>query len=88
MPQVVKATIVRIGNSRGIRIPKPLLEQLGADNEVELEIRNGQLIVKPGRQPRANWEEAFKKFLASPGKEALDADPFVANQFDEEEWEW
>ena len=88
MVHTVKVPVVRIGNSRGIRIPKPLLEQLGVENEVELEVRRGQMVIRPAKHPRAGWEEAIKKAQASPEKDTLDADPFLANRFDVEEWEW
>ena len=51
----MKARIVRIGNSKGIRIPKPLLDQTGLQGEVEIQAKNGSLIIRPTRKPRAGW---------------------------------
>jgi antitoxin MazE len=55
----VKTRIVKTGNSQGIRIPKPVLEQLGFVEEVELEIQPDQLIVRLPHTPRQNWEQKF-----------------------------
>lgn len=42
-------TIISIGNSRGIRIPKLLLEESGLDNEVELEVKKGEIRIIPAK---------------------------------------
>jgi antitoxin (DNA-binding transcriptional repressor) of toxin-antitoxin stability system/antitoxin component of MazEF toxin-antitoxin module len=57
----MKARIVRIGNSQGIRIPKPLLEQTGLADEVELEVEGDCLVVRAAGRPRA-----FPSTLALP----------------------
>lgn len=54
----MKARIVAIGNSRGVRIPKPLLEQAGLAGEVELHVENGRVVIAPVRRPRAGWAAA------------------------------
>jgi len=51
----MRARVGRIGNSRGLRIPKPLLEQTGLSGEVEIEAEGNQLIVRPARPPRTGW---------------------------------
>ncbi|MCB0193268.1 MAG: AbrB/MazE/SpoVT family DNA-binding domain-containing protein [Anaerolineae bacterium] len=56
----VKTRIIQIGNSQGIRIPKPILEQLGFTDEVELEVLPDQLVIRSVHQPRQQWAEAFK----------------------------
>ncbi len=56
----MKTELVRIGNSRGIRIPKPLIEQCGLGNNVELRVENDSLVISPERRPRQGWEEAFR----------------------------
>ena len=77
---------MRIGNSRGIRIPKPLLEQVGLKDTVELRAEEGRLIIRPGRALREGWEEAF---AANPDRDD-DLAEFgeITNQFDREEWKW
>ena len=49
----MKTRIVRIGNSRGIRIPKPLLDQTGLQGEVEISAADGALIIRAGPASRA-----------------------------------
>jgi antitoxin MazE len=84
----MKTRIVRIGNSQGIRIPKPLIEQTGLKGDVEIEARNGTLLIKPAAKARAGWADAFKE-MAKRGDDALilDADTALTS-FDEDEWEW
>ena len=82
----MKAKLVRIGNSRGIRLPKPLIEQAGLSDEVELEARNGTIVISPANGARDGWEEAAR-VLHERGDDQI-ADPEVATRFDDEEWEW
>jgi antitoxin MazE len=83
----VQTRIVRIGNSQGIRIPKPLLEAAGLQGAVELTSRRGELLIRPARR-RAGWAEAFQK-MAQRGDDTLPADiPRTPSDWDEEEWEW
>lgn len=55
----MKVAIVPIGNSRGVRLPKAVLDQLGFGAEAELEIEGGRVVIKPLRAPRRGWSEAF-----------------------------
>ena len=57
----MKANIVRIGNSQGIRIPKPLLEAAGLQNEVDLTTRPGVLMIRPARRVREGWADSFQE---------------------------
>jgi antitoxin MazE len=82
----MKARIVRIGNSQGIRIPKPLLEQSGLRDEVELEVQDGQITIRPAGSPREGWEAAFQRMAEAGDDELLG--PEVMHEWDEEEWEW
>jgi antitoxin MazE len=82
----MKASIVRIGNSRGVRIPKALLEQCGLKNEVELEVKDGALVLRNPSKPRQGWEAAFAAAVGQGKDVPLDA--HVATAFDESEWEW
>jgi antitoxin MazE len=81
----VKARLVRIGNSRGLRLAKPLIEQLGFEDEVDLSAEDGALVIRPSRQVRAGWAEAAAR-LANAG-EAKIGDG-AATRFDTDEWEW
>lgn len=83
----MKTKLVRIGNSRGIRIPKPLIEQCGFGDEVELRVENEYLIISPERQPRDGWEEQFR--VAGPAAEHEHLlGTAGANEFDHKEWRW
>jgi antitoxin MazE len=81
----MKTDLVRIGNSRGVRIPKPIIEQCGFRDTVELSIENNRLVISPHRRPREGWEEAFRKIAGVQKDELLLPGP---NDFDNEEWEW
>ena len=83
----MKTSIVTIGNSQGIRIPKILLEQSKLSGEVELEVKGESIVILPARKPRQNWDEEFQKALAEDGEEELLGGD-VPNRFDEEEWQW
>ena len=84
----MKAAIVKIGNSRGIRIPKPVFEQCGFTNEVELEVENHRLVVRSSSRPRARWEESFS-LMAKKGDDVLQSEyETMPNGWDETEWEW
>lgn len=84
----MKARIVRIGNSRGIRIPKPLLEQAGLQGEVEIHIENNALVIRPLKKPRQGWAAAFQEMARRGEDELLDADAPSMTTWDEDEWEW
>ena len=66
----MKARIVRIGNSQGIRIPKPLLDQTGLSGEVEISAQDDTLIIRPARRPREGWAASFRE-MARRGDDAL-----------------
>ena len=83
----MRVRIVKIGNSQGIRIPKPLLEQTGITGEVELEVVNHQITIRPAAHPREGWDEAFKA-MAEAGDDKLLMGDNLSHSWDEEEWEW
>lgn len=83
--------VVRIGNSRGIRIPKALLDQCGAPEKVELEAKRGMLVIRPvpaKRNPREGWEEACRKMAKRGDDRLLDAGHLPATDWDKTEWKW
>ena len=81
-----RTRIVRIGNSRGIRIPKTLLDEAELPEEVELHAEPGRLVVQAAHHPRSGWAEAAKR-MRSRGDDQLLDEP-TTTQFDREEWEW
>ena len=88
MQTTVKTRIVRIGNSQGIRIPKPIIEQLGFSEEVELEIFPDQLIIRSAHAPRYGWDEQFKAMAEAGDDQLLDDEIPSLTEWDEVEWEW
>jgi antitoxin MazE len=81
-----KTRIVRIGNSRGIRIPRTLLEEADLPDEVELHAQPGRLVVQAARRPRSGWAAAAKRMRARRDDVLLDES--TATKFDREEWRW
>lgn len=86
MSNVVKSHLVRIGNSRGVRIPKLWLEQLHLDEEVEMAVQADHLVIRSARRPREGWEEQFRA-MRETGDDRL-IEGFPTSTWDEEEWEW
>lgn len=82
----MKARIIRIGNSQGVRLPKLLLEQAGLPSEVELHAEAGRIIIEGVKVPRAGWAAAAAS-AHTRGDDAL-LDPPAPTRFDTEEWEW
>lgn len=83
---VAKTRIVKIGNSRGIRVPKLLLDQADLPDEVELRAEPGRLVVSAAERPRAGWA-AKARSMHQRGDDAL-LDVVSATRFDETEWRW
>ena len=85
----MKAQLIKIGNSRGIRLPKAVIEQVGLGEDVELEVGEDEIVIRPAkRKPREGWAESFKA-MAEAGDDVLPDWPQASlTKFDEEEWEW
>jgi antitoxin MazE len=84
----IKTGLIRIGNSRGIRLPKPLIDEHGFSDVVELHSRSdGVLIKQAKRQPREGWEEMAKAMAVAGDDELLIPDTIV-NEWDRTEWTW
>ena len=79
----MRARLVQIGNSRGLRLAKPLLAEAGLTDEVEIRAQAGALIITAVQSPRAGWAEAAAKY--GPSKLI---DPPSNTKFDDAEWAW
>lgn len=79
----VKTRLIRIGNSRGVRLAKPLLEQAGLEDEVEIRVEPGAVVITAVAAPRAGWAEAAARL----GPSRL-VDAPSPTRFDETEWTW
>ena len=84
----MKTAIVRIGNSRGIRIPKPLLEQCQLRDTVEIEVRDGGLLIRGVAEPRSGWDDAFRRMHAQGDDALVGEGDSPATRWDLTEWEW
>jgi antitoxin MazE len=82
----IRTRIVKIGNSRGIRIPKVLIDQLGLETEVEISVQRDQLVIRPTSRPRHDWEEQFRTMAERGDDQLLDAP--TPTQWDRDEWQW
>jgi len=84
----IATRLTPIGNSQGVRIPKPLLQQSGLGPEVELVVDGDRIVIRPARRPREAWDEAFRA-MASRGDDApLAGELLGPTEWDREEWEW
>ncbi len=82
----MKTHLVRIGNSRGVRLPKPLIAQAGLIDEVELRVKGGAIVIERAASPRAGWAEAAKVMRQRSDDTLIDSP--APTHFDEKEWEW
>ena len=80
---IMELTITRIGNSRGIRIPKAILKQCGFTDTAQVVIKNSQLILSPSKV-RVGWNEQFAKLNTADSEVITD----MNNEWDEDEWQW
>lgn len=81
----MRTRLVSMGNSRGVRLPKPLIEQLGLGVEVDLRVEDGAIVIAPIRAPRAGWADAAALVSSS---DTPPLDRAVPTSFDETEWRW
>jgi antitoxin MazE len=84
----MRTRIVKIGNSQGIRIPKPLIEETGLQGEVDLRVEDHSLVISRVREVREGWDQAFQG-MAERGDDALlDPEAPSLTGWDEAGWEW
>jgi antitoxin MazE len=84
----VKIRIVKIGNSRGIRIPKILLDQAKLGDEIEMEVNGNKLIIRSLQNPRQDWDERFVEMARLGDNKLLDSEDVSPGSWDKDEWEW
>jgi len=82
----MKTRLVRIGNSRGVRLPKAIIAQAGLTEEVELGVRDGAIVIARATSARLGWADAARQ-MRQRGEDRL-LDPPVPTLFDEKEWKW
>ncbi len=84
----MKTNIVRIGNSKGIRLSKTILEQCQLRDEVELEVEGDRLVIRPVSEPRKGWDRAFAQMAENRDDVLLDHDTDTTTEWDRTEWRW
>ncbi len=82
----MKARLVRIGNSRGIRLPKPMIEEAKLNDEVDIHVREGAIVITSSLNLRSGWAESAKQLHNL--KEDVLLDDRTTTKFDETEWKW
>ncbi len=81
----MQTDVVKIGNSKGIRIPAIILKECQIADKVEMEVHDGKIIIVPISNPRKNWSEQFKEMRKKGADKLLIDDTLDANL---EDWEW
>ena len=84
----MKVNVIAIGNSKGIRIPKAFIKECGFGDQVELNVRAGELVVAPAHRAREGWGAAFEKMAAAGDDGPLLPEDLAHHQWDDAEWEW
>ena len=84
----MRVRVVKIGNSRGIRIPKPILEQTGIMEDVELKVEKNRIIIRAISNPRVDWDFAFKTMAEKDDDVLIHGTENILHSWDEEDWQW
>jgi antitoxin MazE len=82
----MKTRLVRIGNSRGVRLPKTIIAQAGLTDEVELGVQDGAVVIARVTSVRSGWADAARQ-IRQRGEDRL-LGSHAPTRFDEEEWQW
>lgn len=83
----MKVNLIRIGNSKGVRIPSSVIKECGFGEQIEMRVEQGIIVLSPLRRGREGWDAAFKKMAATGDDAALIPDA-LETDFDNEEWTW
>ena len=86
--EAMKTNLIQIGNSKGIRIPKSLIEQYQLSGVIELIPSKSGLLITSSSKSRSGWEDLFKNSEARQKDSDSSAWQSVSNKFDNEEWSW
>ncbi len=78
----MKASIIKIGNSKGLRLSKYIIERYNIKDTVELILEKGRIILKPVEEPRKGWDDAFRKMHSNQDDTLLIDDVFEDESFD------
>ena len=85
----MRTKLVRIGNSRGVRLPKPILAASGISDEVDLKVEDGCIVLtRPKRHPREGWAEDARRMVANGDDEDWSDRDNMSSEALEEDWDW
>ena len=79
----MEASIIKIGNSKGLRLSKTILEKYNIQDKVEIILEKGQIIIRPIAKPRKNWDNQFRKMAENGDDQLLMDDVFEDESLDE-----
>ena len=80
----MELSVINVGNSKGIRLPKTILKKYSISDKVELIFEKDYIILKPKTEPRKDWDKAFQKMHENGDDQLLMDDVFEDENF--EEW--
>jgi len=80
----MEVSVIKIGNSKGIRLSKTLLDKYNIKDTVDVILEKGQIVIKPVSKPRKGWEKAFKEMSVNGDDRLLINDVFEDENL--EEW--
>ena len=83
----MKINLVAIGNSKGVRLPRSVIEACGFGDQVEMRVSEGAVVLTPVRAAREGWDADFAR-MAAAGDDAPLMPDDLQHDWDEEEWEW
>ena len=83
----MKTQLIQIGNSKGIRLPKAIIEQCKLEGEIEMEVNNSKLVLYSGKRNRKGWAESFEKMHKNNDDKMIEPD-VIQSVWDDSEWVW
>ena len=85
----MKTKLIRIGNSQGVRIPKPLIKESGLSEEIEMILRDNEIILRSPEETRKDWDQSFEKMAEKGDDQLLDKEEVECpGEWDLNEWTW
>lgn len=82
----IRTRFIRVGNSRGLRIPKLLIDQLGLGGEVDIVVQSDRLVIRSASRPREGWDQKFLRMAERRDDTPLDT--YQPTEWEKTEWEW
>ena len=83
----MKIKLITIGNSKGLRLPKTIIQQYKIGEDLQIELQEDGILLKPLTKPRTGWLEQFEKEVKPIEKQEKNWME-ASNRFDKEEWTW